>query len=392
MHTRPILLAARYFSAGLLAASTLAFAQDQPSATNSNGGWKRVGSAQVYNPPADSQNGSANAGQYPQYGQNQPPYGQNQGNDQYGQNPTGNAPGNANEPPPPPVPPSLTIQRGTYLTVRVNQMLSSDKNQPGDAFTATLTQPVVVNGVVVAEPGQTLGGQVVTAQKHSMGNPGRLGLQLTNLTLVDGQQVPVRTQFISRQGGTTSGGQQAGTVATTTGLGAAIGAAADWGTGAAIGAGAGAAAGLIGVLVTRNHASVIYPEQVLTFRIEAPVTFSTQAGQQAFRYVQPNEYDRPPDNGPMYGAYGNTAPPPAAPPYYAYGYPYPYYGYGYPYWGPSISFYYGPGFWWGGRWYRNGYYRGWDARGYARGRSFESHGRIGGGSVRAGASSHGGRR
>ncbi len=413
--------AARYFSVGLLAASTFAFAQetdtgtgpaplpqtDQQTAQQSaptSGGWKRVGdaSAQVQTP-----NSGYGTNQYPQYGQNppgdpnQPPPPQNsqpaynpQGPIQQGPNqqPNYNQQNTQSYPPPPPVPASLTVQQGTYVTVRVNQMLSSDKNQPGDAFTATLAQPLVVNGVVVAEPGQTLGGRVVSAQKHHFDTPARLGIQLVNMTLVDGQQVPISTQFISRRGGTTPGGEQFGTVAATTGIGAAIGAAAGWGTGAAIGAGAGAAAGLIGVLVTRNHASVIYPEQILTFRIEAPVTISTERGQQAFRYVQPNEYDRPYDNGPNYGpgAYQTSAPPP---PYYGYpyGYSYPYYAYGYPYWGPSFSFYYGPGLWWGGRWYRSPYYgRGWAVRGYAGGRTFESHGNVSRGHVTAGAAVHGG--
>lgn len=413
--------AARYFSVGLLAASTVVFAQDtnsgsappppptdqQPAPNSNSGGWKRVGDASSQAQAPDQGYG---ANQYPQYGQNQsgdpnqpppppqgnqpaynqqgplqqPPYGQQPG---YNQQPNYNQQSNQSYPPPPPVPASLTIQQGTYVTVRVNQMLSSDKNQPGDAFTATLAQPVVVNGVVVAEPGQTLGGRVVSAQKHHFDTPARLGIQLINMSLVDGQQIPISTQFISRRGGTTPGGQEAGTVAATTGLGAAIGAAAGWGTGAAIGAGAGAAAGLIGVLVTRNHASVIDPEQILTFRIEAPVTISTEHGQQAFRYIQPNEYDRPYDNGPGYGpgVYGATAPPPS---YYGYdyGYPYPYYAYGYPYWGPSFGFYYGPGFWWGGRGYRSSYYgRGWAGRGYAGGHAFASRGNIGGGHMSGGA-------
>lgn len=422
-NTKALRTVARYFSVGLLATSTLVFAQetdtgstpppppqaDQQPAPNS-GGWKRVGDASAQ---SQAPNQGYGANQYPQYGQNQagdpnqapppPPGNQPAYNQQgplqqppYGPSPNPNQQTNQSYPPPPPVPASLTIQQGTYLTVRVNQMLSSDKNQPGDAFTATLAQPLVVNGVVVAEPGQTLGGRVVSAQKHHFDTPAKLGIQLINMTLVDGQQVPVSTQFISRRGGTTPGGQEFGTVAATTGLGAAIGAAAGWGTGAAIGAGAGAAAGLIGVLVTHNHASVIYPEQILTFRIEAPVTISTERGQQAFRYVQPNEYDRPYDNGPGYGpgpgpgAYGAAAPP--APYYgYNYGYPYPYYAYGYPYWGPSFAFYYGPGFWWGGRWYRSPYYgRGWAVRGYAGGHAFASRGTVGGGHVSAGAAVHGG--
>src|SRR5690349_15007845 len=45
------------------------------------------------------------------------------------------------------VPPRLTIPAGKFLTVRVNQPLSSDHNQVGDFFTATLAEPIVVDGV-----------------------------------------------------------------------------------------------------------------------------------------------------------------------------------------------------------------------------------------------------
>jgi hypothetical protein len=252
-------------------------------------------------------------------------------------------------PAPSPVPAQVTIPAGTFLTVRVNQMLSSDRNEPGDAFSATLVEPVVANGVVVADRGQTIGGRVALVQKHAVGQPARLGVQLTTLTLVDGQQVPVNSQLTSRRGGTTPGGVEAGTVVATTGLGAAIGAAAGWGTGAAIGAGAGALAGIIGAVVTHNHASVIYPEQVLTFRLETPITISTQNSPMAFRYVQPGEYDRP-NAPPMYAGAGM-----APAPMYAAA-PYPYYPYG-SYWGPSFSFYYGPGYWWGGHYFYRPIYR-----------------------------------
>lgn len=441
----PMLRTARRTAlASLLAASTFAFAQnptapappdqtsDQPSrqqSDNPNSGWKRVGdSSQVYTP--DQNNG----GQYPADTANQGPYPNQQPSYPPANGPMQQAPQNRSQYPPvnnggngypqgnpqngtqqnytpPPVPAQLTMPVGTYLTVRVNQMLSSDKNQPGDAFTASLVQPIVVNGVVVAAPGQTLGGRVATAEKHHVDKPGRLGLQLTSLTLVDGQQVPLNTQFISRQGGTTPGGAEVGTVAATTGTGAIVGAIAGWGTGAAIGAGAGAAAGLIGVLVTHNHASVIYPEQVLTFKLETPVTISTANSSQAFFYVQPDQYDRPvypnqADNG---GMYESAAPPP--PVYnnfaygYGYGYPYPYYGggWGYPYyWGPSIAFYggywggYGRG-WYGGRGYyggRGGYYGGaahYSGGGYYAGGSRAFAGGVSGGHVSGSVSGgHGG--
>src|SRR5437660_682238 len=99
----------------------------------------------------------------------------------------------------PPPPAQLSVPAGAWITVRVNQPLSSDHNQPGDSFTATLVQPLVANGRVIARRGQTVAGRVAEAQKagHVKGTS-RLGLQLTELSLVDGQQVPLRTQLIDR--------------------------------------------------------------------------------------------------------------------------------------------------------------------------------------------------
>jgi hypothetical protein len=254
----------------------------------------------------------------------------------------------------------------------VNQLLSSDKNQAGDAFSATLVQPIVVNGVVVAEPGQTIGGRVAQAEKAGrVEGLAKLGIQLTELTLVDGQQIPIQSQLISRSG-PSSVGQDAGAIAGTTALGAALGAAVGWGTGAAIGAGAGLAAGTLGVLVTRGHPSIITPEQILTFRLEAPITISTDRAPQAFRYIQPGEYDRPYYGGgggqPGMGQYAGG---PAPAPYY---YGYPYYAYGYPYyWGPGFSFFVGPSFYWGRGFYGHPYYYGHPL--VARGGVAVAHGR-----------------
>ncbi|HKT11118.1 MAG TPA: BON domain-containing protein, partial [Terriglobia bacterium] len=58
------------------------------------------------------------------------------------------------------VPATLHLTSGTMISVRLNQELSSDRNKSGDAFTATLEQPVVVNGWVVARRGQTIEGRV----------------------------------------------------------------------------------------------------------------------------------------------------------------------------------------------------------------------------------------
>jgi hypothetical protein len=248
------------------------------------------------------------------------------------------------------LPKYLTIKAGTLVTVRLNQGLSSDRNRAGDGFAASLMKPVVVNGIVVAERGQTVGGRVVEAQKAGHFNGvSRLAVQLTDLTLVDGTPAAIKSQFVSNSG-PTSVGRAVATVGTTTAAGAAIGAAADWGTGAAIGAGVGAIAGIVGVLATRGQPTVLYPESVMTFRLETPVTLSTEAAPQTFRYVNPGDYERPYDLQARMGPPRGAAGPPS--PYYApvRAYPYPYY------WGPGFGFYIGPSFYFGRGFYGRGFY------------------------------------
>src|SRR5437660_2617368 len=173
------------------------------------------------------------------------------------------------------VPGTLTVPAGTILLVRINDYLSSDHNQIGDHFTAVLENPLVVNGWVVARRGQVLVGQVKEARKAGrIKGTSELGVELTDLSVVDGRQVPILTELSKGSGGT-SHGQDAATIGTTTGLGALIGAAADWGTGAAIGAGAGAAAGIGAVLLTRGRPTILEPEAQLSFRLVDPVHVDT---------------------------------------------------------------------------------------------------------------------
>ncbi len=143
--------------------------------------------------------------------------------------------------------------------------------------------------------------------------------------MVDGQQIPVQTQLVERNG-STSVGRDAAAIGTTTGVGAAIGAAAGGGVGAGIGAGAGLVVSTVGVLLTRGNPTILRPETVLTFKIEQPVVVSTEHAPHAFRYVDPSDYQQA---GP--GRYQAGRP----------GYPPPGAGYGAGY-GPGYAAY-GPG-------------------------------------------------
>jgi hypothetical protein len=259
------------------------------------------------------------------------------------------------------LPPTLTIPAGKFLTVRVNQPLSSDHNQVGDVFTATLAEPIVVDGIVVAQTGQTVSGRVSQVDRGGrVKGVSQLGVELTELTAVDGQQLPVQTQLVGRKGRSTEG-RDAAMVGAPTAIGAVIGAGSTWdaGRGAAIGAGVGAAAGIAGVLLTRGAPAVVYPETLLSFRVEAPVTISTERAPQTFRAVDPNQYREQPALQTRAAPPVGPAPYPRTPyPYYygppQYSYPYAYAypaPYPYPYWG-GVGVVVGP------RYYGR-YYRGW---------------------------------
>jgi hypothetical protein len=240
------------------------------------------------------------------------------------------------------LPQSLTLPAGTVVRVRVDDWISSDRNVTGDSFSAVLDQPIVVGGWVVARRGQAQTGRVSLVKKGEHGGgASQLGLDLPELTLVDGQQLPLQTQLFQTSAGTAHG-QDAAIIGTTTGLGAVIGAIAGRGTGAAIGAGIGATAGIIGVMSTPGKPTVISPETVLSFRLQAPLTISTEKSQFAFQPVTQSDYDsHSPQGRPRMARPG---PPPY--PYYPYPYAYPY-AYAYPfayYPGPYVGFGYYGGF------------------------------------------------
>lgn len=214
-----------------------------------------------------------------------------------------------------PVPDTLTLTQSTILRVRTDEFLSSDDSKAGQSFIAILQEPLVVNGWVVARRGETIEGTVVSAKKAGrVKGVSQLELQLTNLTLVDGQVVPIQTALWQGSGGT-SHGADAATIATTTGLGAAIGAAVNYGTGAAVGAGAGLLTGIGAVLLTRGRPTIVPPESPLTFQVTAPVTINTAESKQAYLPVRPGDYEARNHRRPgPYDAAGYPVPPP--PPYY----------------------------------------------------------------------------
>ncbi|MCC6537462.1 MAG: hypothetical protein IT162_07935 [Bryobacterales bacterium] len=305
-----------------LLASSSAWAGDEPAAPpppQNEGGWRRVGD--TASAPRD------------EFGQTAP------------------AAAAASQPAAP-VPDALVIPAGTWVRIRLDQPLSSDRSAAGETFSASLSQPIVADGFVVARRGQILEGRVTEAVKAGKrSGTSRLGIELITLSLVDGRQMPVRTQLMEFSGGK-SVGRDVAAAGTATGTGAAIGAVAGGGPGAAIGAAVGAAAAGIGILTTRGKATEIYPEAEVTFRTMEPITINTTRAASAFQPVRQGDFEprlqerrtttvvrqAPVWGGSYWGSYWGPG----------------WGGYYDPFWGPGFGFYSRPRVFIGGGWGRGG--------------------------------------
>ena len=177
-------------------------------------------------------------------------------------------------PPPPPEPHTVTIPLGTTVNVRLGETLSSERNQPGDQFTAALDQPLVVDGFVIAERGARVRGRIVELERSGkVKGVARMAIELTQLKTSDGQDVRIHTSAFNKQAETTRE-KDAAKVGAGAALGGIIGAIAGGGKGAAIGAGAGGAAGAGDVVMTRGKPAELRVETKVSFRLSEALSIT----------------------------------------------------------------------------------------------------------------------
>lgn len=169
-----------------------------------------------------------------------------------------------------PKPQPVVVPAGTVLTVRLVDAVGSKISQPGQAFTATVADPVTVDGKTIIPAGANASGTVVDAKPLGrFKGAASLQLKLTLVT-VNGAALPVDTSSVVRTA-TGKGKRTAGMIGGGAGLGALIGGLAGGGKGAAIGAVAGAGAGTAGTAFTGNKDIVLPAESALTFKLEQPL-------------------------------------------------------------------------------------------------------------------------
>lgn len=186
-------------------------------------------------------------------------------------NSSGNATSPSNSAPPPPAPAPVEIPAGRMLTVTLDQDISTKTNNSGDAFSASLAEPVTIDGNTVLAAGTRAHGTIVQAQSAGHVKGGAiLALTLDSITL-HGQKYSVETREFEQagkgRGKRTAIGGGGGAA-----FGAIVGAIAGGGKGAAIGALAGGGAGTAGAAFTGKRDISLPAETRLHFKLAKPVS------------------------------------------------------------------------------------------------------------------------
>lgn len=194
-------------------------------------------------------------------------------------------------------PSNAVIPAGTSLQLKLNNTLSTRSSNPGDTFTATVTQPVTGpdGSTVVVPVGSTVEGKVESvARSGSISGTARLQLAFNQLRLPDGRSFPLNAQLSNVNEKSGVGGAITGTPSTTNeggveqsktrrtvgtaaaggAVGALIGAIAGGGKGAGIGTLVGAGLGV--VLASRNGALDLPAGTPITVTLSQPIQLGAQ--------------------------------------------------------------------------------------------------------------------
>lgn len=170
---------------------------------------------------------------------------------------------------------AATVPAGTPLTVSLDQQLDTKNNSAGDAFTATVTEPVTAGSQVAIPQGAKLHGQVTAVQKSgSAGKPAVIKVDFQQIE-IDGRKQPIQAS-VTQASPETKSRSSTGEKAAKIGAGAAAGAIVGRiiggdAKGTLIGAAVGAAAGTAITLGTEDVDAVLPAGSTMRLRTDAPL-------------------------------------------------------------------------------------------------------------------------
>jgi len=166
--------------------------------------------------------------------------------------------------------PKISVPAGTRLHVALIDGVSSNQSSNGDAFTASLTEPLVINGKTVLAKGTKVRGRVVDANESGrVKGRASLSLRLTDIVRDNAKDVAISTKTFTAVAQATKK-RDAEIIGGGAGIGALIGGLTGGGKGAAVGAAVGGGAGTGTVLATKGKEIHYGPETRLTFTLAEP--------------------------------------------------------------------------------------------------------------------------
>jgi hypothetical protein len=169
-------------------------------------------------------------------------------------------------PAPPPPPRPLIVPAETVIAVNLDQAVGSKISTPGQAFSATVAQPISIDGRLAIPKGARAAGVVKDAKSAGRFKGGAvLSLTLTSVS-VKNETYDIQTSAPTET--STGKGKRTGAlVGGGAGGGALIGGLAGGGKGALIGGLIGAAAGTGGAGLTGNREITLPAETLLNFKL-----------------------------------------------------------------------------------------------------------------------------
>ncbi len=165
---------------------------------------------------------------------------------------------------------TITVPAGTPIVVRMIDTVDSERNRVGDAFLASLEEPIVVDDQVVASKGADVEGRLSEVKEAGrIAGKSELLLELTAIT-INGQRYAISTGNYE-VAGEGRGKRSAQVIGGGAAIGAIIGAIAGGGKGAAIGAATGAGAGTAIQVLTKGEQVRVPSETRLSFDLNRPL-------------------------------------------------------------------------------------------------------------------------
>lgn len=180
---------------------------------------------------------------------------------------------------------TVTVQEGTTLRVSLDSTLSTRSARPGDQFTATLREPIYVNGKEAIPYGTRIEGRVSQVERPGrVHGVGKLDIAFERISLPNGYSETIVASAVGTEGASGTKVGKEGTVsgpssrkrdveetAAGGGIGAGIGAIAGGAKGTAIGAGVGVIIGLADSMRRRGKDLELAAGTTLIMRLDRPL-------------------------------------------------------------------------------------------------------------------------